>query len=172
MTRFEALQERSEVVLEANTSVHPIRVKTNRVNGLFEAELDNNGKPDFSQPFSGWLEISVNDLKSGNPLLDRVMPGHLDTRRYPTITAELIEIYGENGDGQYHTIGDITFHGVTQRFENTLTISNLDETTLAIRGEILIDVRDFEVHPPKLLMFKLEPEVNVLLNSVVRQVSL
>jgi len=170
MARFETLLNKSEIVFEAESSVHPIRVATSRVKGFFEAVLDDAGRFDFSIPPSGRLEIAVDDLKSGNALIDRVIPAQLDTRRYPTIRAEIVTVQAENGSGRYFAVGDITFHGVTHRMENVLIIEWLDKTTLGIRGETVIDVREFRVTPPKLLILKVEPQVKVKLNFIVKLV--
>jgi polyisoprenoid-binding protein YceI len=168
MTRFETLRHQSEITLEADSGMHPIQVKTNRVQGYLEAALDENGKFDFSKPAVGQLEVDVSDLKSGNALLDKAMSGHVDTRRYPTILAEVIKIY--DGNGSYHAVGDITFHGVTHRMEDMLVIERLDDNTLSVRGEIVVDVRDFNLSPPKLLFMKVEPQVRIRLASVIEQV--
>jgi hypothetical protein len=50
-----------------------------------------------------------------------------------------------------------------------LTISLLDDHTLEIKGEITIDVRNFNVDPPKLLMVKVHPEVKAKLQVVAKE---
>ncbi len=169
MIRFKPVSNRSELALEARSSVHPIRSVTTELDGYFEAQLDGNGGLDLSVAPRGRLEIAVEKLKSGNVLIDHAMQGRLDTRRFPLIKAELSGLRATGQNGRYHAWGDISFHGVTQRLEDELIITLLDEATLEIRGQTTVDVRDFKMQPPRLLMLKVEPEVQVRLNLIVKR---
>lgn len=170
MGRFEAINGRSELELAGDSSIHPLHTKTTEVTGYFEAELDPDGNLDLSRPVAGRVEIPVESLKSGNVLIDREMQNRLNTRRYPKVTAEVVEMSQMDGGGQYRAVGDLTFHGVKKRLADELVIRRLDEKTIEIRGDITLDVRQFNVEPPRLLMLKVQPEVTVKLRFVAEWV--
>lgn len=171
MVRFKPVPQRSELALEARSSVHPIHSVTRELDGYVELQLGEDGRLDLSIPPQGRLEIEVEKLKSGNALIDRAMQGRLDTRRYPLIKAELSALQATDQAGRYRAWGDISFHGVTQRLEDELIITLLDDGALEIRGSTQVDVRDFKMQPPRLLMLRVEPEVNVKLKLIAERVA-
>ena len=69
-------------------------------------------------------------------------------------------------DGRYVVRGDLTFKGVTNRYENDMTITAVDARTLALAGEATFDIRDFGMEPPRILMLKVEPQVKVRVEIV------
>ncbi len=60
---------------------------------------------------------------------------------------------------------------MTRQVEGEVTISAPDERSLIIEGEQIFDIRDFGVEPPKILMFKVHPDVRVRVQVVARQES-
>ena len=169
MGKFQIVPNRSRLSLEGQSSMHPIESSTTQLEGHLEAELLDSGQLDLAAPPSGRFELAVEDLKTGNDLYDLEMKRRLDTRRYPMIVAELLELRSLNQDNRYRAAGNLTFHGVTRRLEGDVTIIQVDERTLEIGGEQTFDVRDFHVTPPKLLMLKVYPEVKVTLKAVVKR---
>jgi len=167
MSRFEPVDGRSQLILEGESSIHPLHTATNELKGYFEATLDADGQLDLSVPVSGQVEMLVESMKSNNALIDREMQKRLNTRRYPRVVAELLALRQQNGPGHYLAAGDLTFHGVTRRLEDELIVRQVDERTVEIQGEITIDVRNFNVDPPKLLILRVYPEVKVNLRFVV-----
>jgi polyisoprenoid-binding protein YceI len=170
MTRFESINGRSEMSLAGDSSIHPLHTKATEVKGYFEATLDDDGLLDLSEPVAGKVEIPVDSLRSGNALIDKEMQSRLNTRRYPRVMAEVVEIEKLGDSGKYRAIGDLTFHGVKKRLTDKLEIELLDENTIQIQGKITIDVRQFNVEPPKLMMLKVYPEVTVSLHFVAARV--
>ena len=45
----------------------------------------------------------------------------------------------------------------------------LDEQTLQLDGQATFDIRDFGMEPPRILMFKVRPEVDVRVEVVARK---
>ena len=170
MAKFEPVSGRSELSLEAESSVHPIQASTTDLEGFFEAELLDNGQLDLSVAPSGRLEIYIESLESGNKLIDRETQRRLKIRRFPSIIAEIVKVDEADENGHYHAAGNLTFHGETQRLENELVVKQLDERTIELSGEITVDVRDFGVEPPQLLMLKVYPEVKATLKVVAERV--
>lgn len=168
MSRFEGVNGRSELALQAESSIHPLHTVTNELTGYFEATIDGGGQIDLSAPVSGQIEILVSNLKSNNNFVDRELHNRLNVQRYPRIVAKLLEIKKGKGDGKYAAVGDLSFHGVTRRLEDELIVRQVDERTVEIQGDIVLDVRNFNVEPPKLLMLRVHPEVEVKLHFVAQ----
>ena len=171
MSRFEPIDGRSELALAGESSIHPLLTKTNSLNGYFEATLGEDGQIDLSAPVSGQIEVPVDSMKSNNALIDREMRNRLNMRRFPKVRAELVSIPRQYGVGRYHAVGDLSFHGVTHRLEGELIVQQVNTQTIEIKGEIHIDVRDFNLNPPKLLMFRVYPNVTATLQFVVSLVN-
>jgi polyisoprenoid-binding protein YceI len=111
------------------------------------------------------VELPVEQLRSGNMLQDREMWKLIDSRRFPTISADLRSVERRLGDGKYTASGDITLAGRQRRYEGTLAVAR-DGDRVRVEGELRVDIREFGLNPPRFLMFKVEPEVNVRLHLV------
>ena len=170
MSRFEPVDGRSELALAGESSVHPLHTTTTVLTGFFEATIGVDGELDLAQPISGQIEVPVDSLKSNNALIDREMRNRLNTRRYPKILAKLVTIRQHKATGRYVAVGDLTFHGVTQRLEDELVVQQVNENVIEIKGEISLDIRQFKVTPPKLFMLKVYPEVKIQLLFVLERV--
>lgn len=169
MSRFEVVNGHSELSLAGESSIHPLHTMTTELKGYFEGSFDEDGQLDLSAPVDGHIEIPVESLRSGNMLIDRELRKRLATRRFPQIEAKLIEIRQKSGSGRYYAVGDLTFHGVTRRLEDDLIVQQIDGRIVEIQGEINLDVRNFKVEPPKLLILKVHPTVKARLHLVVER---
>lgn len=168
MPVYRIAPERSQVWIEARSSLHPIHGEGRGLEGSIEAEvidgrLDLNGAPKIR------LELPVESLKSGKSLEDAEMMRRIDARRYPTIRGNVVEM-NESAAGRYKVRGDLTFHGVTKTVEGEVSISMPDgDGTIVFEGEQTFDIRDFGVTPPKILMLKVHPDVKVRVRVVAEQ---
>jgi polyisoprenoid-binding protein YceI len=163
---FKPVPDRSELSLEAESSLHPIQAATSNLTGFFEAELLNDGQLDLSVVPAGRLEVFIDSLESGNKLIDRETQRRLDMRRFPSIIAEVVEIQQTDKEGRYQATGTLTFHGNTRKLKGNLTVKQLDDRTIEVGGQLTVDVRDFGIEPPKLLMLKVYPNVKAKLKVV------
>jgi polyisoprenoid-binding protein YceI len=73
----------------------------------------------------------------------------------------LDSVVGDGKEGSYRVSGDILFRGVSRHHEDLMEISQVDERTVRLAGESHFDIRDFGMDPPKVLMLKVEPVVDV-----------
>jgi polyisoprenoid-binding protein YceI len=160
--------DRSKVWIEARSSMHPIHGEAEGLEGSIEAEVAE-GRIDVSGEPRIQIELPVERLRSGKKLEDAEMLRRIDARRYPRILGETTELKENNG--RYRIRGDLTFHGVTRQVEGEVTISAPDERSLVIEGEQIFDIRDFGVEPPKILMFKVHPDVRVRVQVFAQQES-
>lgn len=146
--------------------MHPIHGEAEGLEGSIEAEVAE-GRIDVTGDPRIQIQLPVDKLKSGKKLEDTEMLRRIDARRFPRITGETTEVKESNG--RYRIRGDLTFHGVTRQVEGEVTISAPDERSLVIEGEQVFDIRDFGVEPPKILMFKVHPDVRVRVKVFAQQ---
>lgn len=170
MPKYRLIRGPSLLSLEARSSLHPIQTTTTDLEGSFEAQWLDDGRLDLSVPPTGQLEVQIESLKSGNALYDLEMRRRLDTRRYPRIVARIVEVCDQIGQ-RCRTIGEVSFHGATQQLEDELVITRLDDGRLTIKGDITVDIRSFNIEPPKLLTVKVFPEVTIVLDVVAEEVN-
>lgn len=161
MTRYSIVPDRSTVWIEARSNVHPIQSTTSGLEGYVELQLEPTGAIDLANTPVGRLSLDVERLKSGNRLEDREMQKRVDAKRYPRIEGVLDSIVGDGKEGSYRVSGDIKFRGVSQHHEDLMDISQVDERTVRLAGSSRFDIRDFKMDPPKVLMLKVEPVVEV-----------
>lgn len=160
MPSFRIVPERSLVWIEARSSIHPIRGQAEGLSGSLDVEFDGDGL-DLSMTPEISVELPVERLKSGNRVEDAEMMRRIDARRYPKIRGVVRDMKAQGEDGRYVVTGELTFHGVTQTVEGEVTVSRPDDRTMVIEGQQEFDIRDFKVDPPKMLMLKVHPEVQV-----------
>ena len=87
-----------------------------------------------------------------------------DARRYPRVTIELRDCFRLGAGGLHQLGGAITFHGVTRPVQGTAEVTVTDDHRLAVTGEQVIDIRDFDVASPTVLMLRIYPDVRVRLH--------
>jgi polyisoprenoid-binding protein YceI len=169
VARFRIVPDRSRVWIDARSNVHPIRSSTHGLEGSIDLDLDEDGRVAFELPAVGQLSLAVERLSSGNRLEDREMQKRIDARRYPTINGVLQAIEGAGGDSSYRVSGDVTFRGVTRRCEDEMIVSAVDRNTVKLAGQSRFDVRQFGMEPPRILMLRVEPEVDVRVEIVAER---
>jgi polyisoprenoid-binding protein YceI len=155
---------RSQVWMEADSSIHPIHGEARGLEGEIVAEVAD-GRLDLESDPKIRIELPIEALESGNALQDSEMRRRVDARRYPTIVGTATEV-SHRHDNHYRVRGDVTFHGVTRPEEGEVTLAVPDDHTLVFEGEHTFDIRDYQVEPPKILMFRVHPQVNVRVRIV------
>jgi polyisoprenoid-binding protein YceI len=150
--------ERSTVAIEARSSVHPVRGQTNGIEGTVELDLDGDDVVVPPLP-AARIELPVTRLSSGNFLYDNEMRRRIEAAKFPTIVGELSRA-STNGDGTFEVAGQLTFHGQTREVEADI-VANVDDGRLVADWDQTIDIRDFGVEPPRILLLRVYPEVRV-----------
>ncbi len=161
MAHYRIVPGRSRVWIEARSTLHPIHTETDGLEGWLDMEVHHGGRVDLGAAPSAHLELPVAQLSSGNPLEDRELRRRIDARRYPTIAGDLTLMQPTGEEGRYRVEGDLTFKGVTRRYEDEMTLEAMDGQLVILAGEKTFDVRDFGLEPPRILMLKVEPDVRV-----------
>jgi YceI-like domain len=161
VARFDIAPDRSRVWIDARSSLHPIHSSTDGLEGYVELEVGPSGALSFGEAAEGRLSLRVARLSSGHRLEDREMLKRIDARRCPTIEGVLCGIRALGNAGRYEVSGEVTFRGVSRRCQDEMTIEPVDAATLRLAGSSRFDVRDFGMDPPRILMLRVDPEVDV-----------
>lgn len=166
MARYRIVPERSHVWIDARSNLHPIHSTTDGLEGFVELQLGPDGGIDPTAEPVGKLSLPVSKLSSGNRMEDRELQKRIDARRFPSIQGVLGRIQGDGTDGNYQVSGEVTFRGVAKPHQDHMTIHAVDEQTIELEGQSRFDIREFGMEPPRMLMLKVEPEVDVRVGIV------
>src|SRR5262249_34214897 len=158
LARYEIVPERSHLWAEARSSFHPIRVQTSGFRGYLEASAVEDR---ISLGLPTRVEIESQRLKSGNGLLDGELQRRLEVRKYPQVTGEVKSATALGAGDRVQLRGELTLHGVARMIEADVSVRAVDPQTIEVEGEKVIDMRDYDLTPPKILMLRVYPEVRV-----------
>jgi len=168
--RFDVNTAQSTVQVGLRVNLHPSHINANALTGHIECEVDNQGKPRLDQPYRAELTLPVDAIKSGNGIQDREMRRRFDTSRYPSIAAVVTHGEALDGEGRYRATAQLTMHGVTKDITGDLTLS-VDGTAMTIDGQQVINIKDFGIDPPRLIILKVEPDVDLQVHIVAERQS-
>jgi polyisoprenoid-binding protein YceI len=158
--RYLIAPERSHVWIDARSNVHPIHSSTDGLEGFVDLELAPDGTVDLGVPATAELSLAVDRLSSGNRMEDRELYRRIDARRFPSIKGVLGKL-AASVNGGYTVSGDITFRGVSRPHEDAMEITGVDDDTIQLGGQSRFDIREFGMEPPRMLMLRVEPEVDI-----------
>jgi hypothetical protein len=153
------------VTVGLRVNLHPSHINANALSGVIECELDGQGMPRLDRPYGARLALRVDAIKSGNRLQDREMRRRFDARRYPTIRARVTDGKALRGAGRFRALAELTMHGETREISGDIRL-RVEGATMLIDGQQVINVEDFGIAPPRLLILKVEPEVDVEVHIV------
>ncbi len=144
--------------------MHPISGKATGLTGYVDA-VWTDGALAVDPPPAMHIEFPVERLRTGNDLEDRKMWQLIDSKRFPAIAADLKGAQPGASPGQYAVNGQITFAGRQRKYDGELNVTG-DGSRLTVTGSLVLDIRDFGIQPPQMLMFKVFPEVTLRLQLV------
>ncbi|HEV3274640.1 MAG TPA: YceI family protein [Candidatus Dormibacteraeota bacterium] len=170
MPRFVVDTAQSTVQVGLRVNLHPSHINANALAGFIECEIDDQGKPRLDQPYRAELTLPVDAIKSGNGIQDREMRRRFDISRYPEITAVVTHGEALDGEGRYRATAQLTMHGVTKDITGDLTLG-VSGTTMTVDGQQVMNVKDFGIDPPRLIILKVEPDVDLQVHIVAQRQS-
>ena len=170
MPRFRVNTAQSTVKVGLRVNLHPSHINANALSGVIECEVDEQGKPRLDQPYSAELTLPVDAIKSGNSIQDREMRRRFDVSRYPTITATVTHGEALEGEGRYRAAAQLTMHGQTREITGDVQLG-VNGTTMSIDGQQVINVKEFGIDPPRLIILKVEPDVDLQVHIVAERES-
>ena len=152
MTRYTIDPASATVAFNATTSLHPVVARA-PVSGWLEADIAGDQFAPGST-LAGELEIAVEAITSGNAIYDAETRRRIDVNSHPLIRAELTAT--SSVDGASATVeGNVHFHGESVLLEGELELA----PDPVLTGEGTVDIRWWDLRPPSLLVFRVQPEV-------------
>ena len=151
MIRYTFDPDAAKITFDATTSLHPV-VASAPVEGWLKAEIADDGFVPGSS-LSGSLEVAVADISSGNPIYDTETRRRIDVKAHPLIVAELTK--ATVSDTSAVVEGTVDFHGTSTLLEGEVRL----EPGPVLTGTGTIDIRWWDLRPPSLMVFKVQPEV-------------
>lgn len=161
MARYRITPQRSYVWIDTRSNVHPIHSTTDGLEGFVDVTFSADGSVDVAAPVAGTLSLTVDHLSSGNRMQDRELQRRIDSGRYPKIEGTLDKIAPSEESGSYLVGGLIAFRGVSRHHQDLMSISSVDDQTIRLAGKSTFDIREFGMEPPRILLLKVEPKVEV-----------
>jgi len=168
--RFQVNTAQSTVQVGLRVNLHPSHIKANALSGYIECEVDEQGKPRLDQPYTAELTLPVDAIKSGSGLQDREMRRRFDVSKYPTIIATVTHGEALSGEGKYRAVAQLNMHGIKREISGDVQL-NVDGTTMTIDGQQVINVKDFGIDPPRLIILKVEHDVDLQVHIVAQRQS-
>lgn len=159
MATFEITPERSTIIVAARSSTGPINWQATEPTGQITLPLID-GAIDLSLAASARIEMPVARLTSGNAIYDAELLRRIDARRFPLVTVTLSEGRHVGDDGRYAVDGLVDLHGVTRSVDGVIAVELTGER-LVVTGEKVLDIRDFDLPAPHMLLLKIYPTVRV-----------
>lgn len=166
MATFRIVSERSVVRINATSNVHPIHGEARGLEGEIDAEVEDGQL--VGAPTAMSISLPAANLQSGKALEDRELRRRLDIKKYPTISGRSSS--ADLDGATLHVTGDVNFHGASRTVSGDVTASIPDDNTIVLEGAATFDIRDFGMDPPKILMFKVDPDVAVEISVVAERV--
>jgi polyisoprenoid-binding protein YceI len=166
VTVYQVEPSRSLVCATIYSSLHSIERS-----GPISGEVDvTDGSAAEAIPVAGQLLLDLTTMVSSDRLYDRELETRLDIHRYPRVTARLTEVVPDGAAGCFRMAGELSFHGRTNEVHGTATVQvSADEVHLS--GAMTLDVREFGIDPPKILLLKVKPVVDVALDLLAYRMS-
>ena len=168
MPRFKVNTAQSTVKVGLRVNLHPSHINANALSGVIECEVDRQGRPRLDQPYTATLTLPVDAIKSGNGIQDREMRRRFDVSHFPTITATVTHGEALDGDGRYRATARLTMHGQTRDITGDVQL-DVKGKTMTIDGQQVINVKDFGIDPPRLIILKVEPDVDLQVHIVAER---
>jgi hypothetical protein len=158
MANFRIDPERSQLIIDVRSNVHPIEIRTTGFSGTIEVEV-GNGQVDQSSPVQAEFEIAADLLRSGIDLYDEEIQRRIGARMYRSIRGQ-IRSGREVAPARYRLNRTLSLHGVTREIEGDVDV-RIDDGALEIDGSTSLDTRDYEIEPPRILMLEVNPKVTI-----------
>jgi hypothetical protein len=157
----------SELTFEARSTLHSVRGKNASIVGYIDADWSPSGTLEL-QPMPGMhVDMAVEQLTSGNGMLDQQMWKVIDSKRFPRISADLRDLKPGSAPGRFAVAGDVTLAGRMRSYEGEMAFGQ-DGGLLVVDGDLDVDIRDFGLTPPSLLILRVDPIVKVHLHLVAK----
>ena len=147
--------EKSFINYTGKHFLHKWSAENKNISGLIE--IDSESISNIG------IVAKVKDFKSGNSSLDSNSYRVLDALRIPNIVFRSSEIV--DSLDVIKISGTISFHGIEKDL-NVLLDKSTENNTILLAGKFIINLSDFNVKRPSLLLQKINNEIEIQINLI------
>jgi hypothetical protein len=163
--RFEVSAEYSTLTFFVESKTAVVYGKATGLAGYVEAAWNPDGSMNPNSDPTIHLEFPVENVRSGNDLRDREMWKLIDSKRFPTIAADLLSIRPSANATTHAATGRITLAGIAHTYEGMFDVDR-DGGHVTVSGFLDVDVRQFGLKERTIRHLSVEPVVKVHLHMV------
>ena len=147
--------EKSFINYTGKHFLHKWSAENKNISGLIE--IDSESISNIG------IVAKVKDFKSGNSSLDSNSYRVLDALRIPNIVFRSSEIV--DSLDVIKISGTISFHGIEKDL-NVLLDKSTENNTISLAGKFIINLSDFNIERPSLMLQKINNEIEVQINLI------
>ena len=166
--QFHIVPSESRVWFDADAPLHSFCGQTQDLSGAFT--LQQTSPPQISE---AKVVIDAASLKTGNSERDADMRrDFLEVARFPTIDFRVEAVQAApfaGGEASWDVVlhAQLTVHGVTRSVQVPASV-DLTAGRVTARGQIHLDMRDFNIRVPRVLLIPMKSQVLVGFDVVAR----
>ena len=146
---------KSSISYFGNHFLHKWSAENNNLSGLIK--IDNENILNIG------VVAKVADFKSGNSSLDSNSYRVLEALKFPNIIFKSVSVTSINGLSNIK--GLIEFHGIEKNIDVNVKLTTIENTT-QMNGEFTINLSDFSVDRPSLLLRKIDNQITIVFELV------
>lgn len=146
---------KSSISYSGNHFLHKWSAENNNLSGLIK--IDNENILNIG------VVAKVVDFKSGNSSLDSNSYRVLEALKFPNIIFKSVSVTSINGLSNIK--GIIEFHGIEKNIDVNVKLTTIENTT-QMNGEFTINLSDFSVDRPSLLLRKIDNQITIVFELV------
>ena len=141
---------KSSISYSGNHFLHKWSAENNNLSGLIK--IDNENILNIG------VVAKVADFKSGNSSLDSNSYRVLEALKFPNIIFKSLSVTSVNGLSNIK--GLIEFHGIEKNIDVNVKLTTIENTT-QMNGEFTLNLSDFSIDRPSLLLRKIDNEIKI-----------
>ena len=141
---------KSSISYSGNHFLHKWSAENNNLSGLIK--IDNENILNIG------VVAKVADFKSGNSSLDSNSYRVLEALKFPNIIFKSLSVTSINGLSNIK--GLIEFHGIEKYIDVNVKLTTIENTT-QMNGEFTLNLSDFSIDRPSLLLRKIDNEIKI-----------
>ena len=154
---FQVDATKSRVLAIAKSNVHDLNFSMPLIGGSLTCHEDNN-----VLRWAGEIEVNTSKADAGDFLRNRKLHKELGSREFPKARFTLMALELPKDQASAKVAGTIQWRN-TSREVNATVRTSITDTNLQAEAEFEIRATDFDITPPKILMFKVDDTVSVSL---------
>ena len=168
---FEILPSKSSVTFTISTTFNEIEGKAKSFKGSLSIP---DAAKDLATGTTATITVDTKSMETGNKGRDKDMHKDvLESEKHPEIKIAIKKITADPALYTYKVTADISMHGVTKSVDfktSALSFAGADgKLSLSISGKVKINMSDWGMTPPSIVVNKVSPEIVVGWSLIAQQ---